>query len=66
MNTYTIWFEIYGKKMRVDIHADSEEAAKAKLRDKIKFHKIEEQKQWWTDFEAMAELLGMKRKKPTP
>lgn len=41
MNTYTIFFEIRGKKLKTDIMALSEERAKDILRNKIIFHKIQ-------------------------
>lgn len=36
----TVYFEIYGKKMKVNIDVDSSEEAKQKVRDSIKFHKV--------------------------
>jgi hypothetical protein len=38
---YTVYFEIYGKKLKVSIDANSPEDAKYKIMGKIKFHKIE-------------------------
>lgn len=38
--TYRVYFEIFGKKMRVEIEADSAVQAKEIIRDKIIFHKI--------------------------
>lgn len=40
--TYTIFFEIYGKKMKAEVKAKNEEYAKQAIRDKIIFHKIED------------------------
>lgn len=37
---FTIYFEIFGKKMKVDIEAPNEERAIWALREKIKVHKI--------------------------
>ena len=42
MKQYTIYFEIFGKKMKTTIQANSELDAKQKLKDKIVFHKVEE------------------------
>ena len=42
MKQYTIYFEIFGKKMKTTIYADSEIEAQNKLKDKIIFYKIEE------------------------
>jgi hypothetical protein len=41
MNEYIVYFEIYGKKMKVRIWANSEEDAKYKVMGKIRFHKVE-------------------------
>lgn len=38
---YTIWFTIFGKKLKTVIEANSEEEAEYKLRGKIKIDKIE-------------------------
>lgn len=43
MKTYNIFFEIYGKKMKVQINALSPERAEIILRSKIEIHKIEEE-----------------------
>jgi hypothetical protein len=37
---YTVYFELFGKKMKTTIDADTEEMAKSIIRDKIIFHKI--------------------------
>ena len=42
MKEYTIYFEIFGKKMKTTIYADSEIEAKNKLKEKIIFYKIKE------------------------
>ena len=41
MEKFTIYFELFGKKMKTEIQARSESEAKQKLFDKIVFHKIE-------------------------
>lgn len=41
-NMYTVYFEIYGKKMKATIEANSEKEAKELIKNKIKFHKIED------------------------
>ena len=41
---YTVYFEIYGKKMKATIEANSEKEAKELIKNKIKFHKIEDNK----------------------
>jgi type II secretory pathway component PulF len=44
MNEYKIYFEIFGKKLKTTIFADSENEAKQKLLNKITWHKIEKAK----------------------
>jgi hypothetical protein len=41
MAKYKVYFEIFGKKLVVEIAADSEEQAKYMVIGKIKWHKIE-------------------------
>lgn len=41
MKSYTIYFSIFGKKMKTTIDASSESSAEKLLRDKITIHKIE-------------------------
>lgn len=41
MKKFTIWFEIFGKKMKTTIEANNESEAKQALARKIIFHKIE-------------------------
>ena len=36
---YSVYFEIYGKKMKANVMADSITKAQAKVKDKIIFHK---------------------------
>ena len=38
--TYTVYFEIFGKKMRHDVGATSEADAKRKVAERIVFHKV--------------------------
>jgi len=41
MNTYNVYFEIFGKKMKVEINAKSKKQAEEIVKSKIIFHKIE-------------------------
>lgn len=41
MRNFTVYFEIYGKKMKATVLAESEEKAKKSIQDKIIFHKVE-------------------------
>lgn len=56
MKQYTIYFEIFGKKMKTTIYADSIADAKNKLKEKIIFHKIEEN----NPIDFLQNLFGMK------
>lgn len=69
--TYIIYFEIFGKKMKTTIDANSQKEAKQKVKDKIIFHKIdgvnegvdegvknENIKQF--DIDGLKDFLGMK------
>jgi hypothetical protein len=42
MNNYTIYFEIFGKKMKTEINAQSEVQAIEKLKEKIIVHRVQE------------------------
>lgn len=38
--TYTVYFSVYGKKMKVRVQADSEAAAKRQVKDDINIIKV--------------------------
>jgi len=40
MKTYKVYFEIYGKKLKVEIKANSLLEAKEKVRNSVIFHKV--------------------------
>jgi len=42
MKTYNVYFEIFGKKMKVEIKAKSKLQAEEIVKSKIIFHKIED------------------------
>lgn len=42
MNTYYVYFEIYGKKLKVKVNAKSKLQAEEIVKSKIIFHKIED------------------------
>jgi 1-deoxy-D-xylulose 5-phosphate reductoisomerase len=44
MRNYTVYFEIYGKKMKTTVMANNEEEAKDFVKNKIVFYKIENPK----------------------
>lgn len=41
MNNYTMYFEFFGKKMKTEVWAKSEEQAKNQIVDRINYLKIE-------------------------
>jgi hypothetical protein len=43
MSIYSVYFEIFGKKMRVNREADSAKEARQKVRDALIFRKVERQ-----------------------
>jgi len=47
---FTVWFELYGKKMKVTVEAKDAVDARIKVRDSIRFHKIEQEKDDVLDF----------------
>ena len=62
MTAFNVYFEIYGKKMKTIIVAESEAAAKKAIFDKIVFHKFvpidtEEPRD---QFEWLKEMMGIK------
>ena len=57
---YEIFFELYGKKMKSTVVAKSEIEAKEAIKNKIIFHKIEEQ-QWDKHFKDICDNLGIKK-----
>ena len=54
MKKYIIYFEIFGKKLRVKIIAKSVLDAQEQIRNKIKFHKIKEQ----TEFDDLLDIIN--------
>ena len=38
---YTVYFEIFGKRMKTEVEADTKEGAMYQIYGKIKFHKVE-------------------------
>jgi hypothetical protein len=68
MKNHTIYFELYGKKMKATILAESKADAMQKIRDKIVFHKVEVDKsddQYSDKFDNIADFLinGLKYRK---
>lgn len=65
MKTYEIFFEIYGKKLKTTIEANSIDMAKAIIKDKIRFDKITELKSNNNDnndlLDQMLNMFGMKK-----
>ena len=64
--TYTVYFEIFGKKMRHDVEATSEADAKRKVAEKIVYHKVVERLSDKDIADMFYDFLGiyiLKRKK---
>lgn len=55
MTRWVVYFELYGKKMKTEVRADSFYAAQCKVKDQIIFHKTEEKP--LTDAEKMQENM---------
>jgi hypothetical protein len=41
MKQFTVYFELFGKKMKTEVFANSESDAKKRISEKIIFHKVE-------------------------
>ena len=54
---FTVWFEIFGKKMKTEVYATSVAEAKQKVKDKIIFHKIE----GYNTLDNLLNIFGMKK-----
>jgi hypothetical protein len=66
MKNYTIYFEIYGKKMKTTVMAENEEKAKELVIRKIIFHKVEKSKDEFNEaidmMDDMLNFLGGKKR----
>ena len=40
LNKYTVYFELFGKKMKTDVEAKNEDHAKEIIKSKIIFHNV--------------------------
>jgi hypothetical protein len=56
--TYTIYFELYGKKMKCRIDAYDREGAIKKLKDKIIIHKVDVEQDQTVEF--LKDMFGIK------
>ena len=68
MKNYEVYFEIYGKRMKTTVLAESEESAKTVIRNKVVFHKvILKPKDEFNDIvdvmDSVLDMLGGKKKK---
>ena len=58
---YEVYFEIYGKKMKVTINANSEHDAKHLIMGKIVFHKIVKKTETtFKDFDFFKDIFNLK------
>jgi hypothetical protein len=56
---FKVYFELYDRKMSTKVIADSEAAAKQKIKDKIIFHKVVKE-ETNTDLDELLNFLGLK------
>ena len=56
MKTYTIYFEIYGKKMKTTVYADNPTDAIEKFKNKINFIKVEQE----NNIDFLKNIFGIK------
>ena len=66
MKKYTVYFELFGKKMKTTVLASSKIEAQERILSKVKFHKIEpkrftekESKEFVDDMQDLMEMFGM-------
>lgn len=58
---FTIYFELYGKKMKTDIEAFSREDAINRLKNKIIIHRVDEEiAEGENEVERLKNILGIK------
>ena len=63
---YTVYFEIYGKKLKTEVNAKNEMEAKETIKNKIIFHKLESGQNLDTlekEFYDLCDKLGIDPKK---
>ena len=59
---YTVYFEIFGKKMKYSVHAKSEEDAKYQIMGKIIWHKVTTENEYNSkEIDDMLSMFGMKK-----
>ena len=68
MKNYTVYFEVFNKKMKTTVLAENEGEAKEQIQNRIIFHKIEETKkdefnQVMDMFDGIFEKIGTKNPK---
>ena len=69
MKTYTLYFTLFGKRMKTTVDANSKQEAKEAIRNKIVFDKVEcdTDPDLFSVIDGFADFLktmGVKRKKP--
>ncbi len=57
---YTVYFEIYGKKLKTKVSAKSQDDAKQLIRNQIIFHKIEAKIEEDKAVRDLMDMLGMR------
>lgn len=61
MNKYLVYIELYGKKMKVEINANTQHEAAQTVRGDLKIHKIDKIKDDSNDvFNNLMDIFGFK------
>ena len=60
MRNFDVYFEIYGKKMKARVMAETEKLAKEEVKNKIIFHKVEKPKEEFNEsMDIMDNILNI-------
>ena len=69
MKKYTVYFELFGKKMKTTVRASSKIEAQEQILSKVKFYKVEperftekESKMFVDGMQDLMEMFGINRK----
>lgn len=67
MKNWTVYFEAFGRNLKITVTAESEEKAKDLVLQKIRFHKVEKTKDEFNDvidiIDQMSEFFNPKKPK---
>lgn len=62
MKQYTVWFEMYGKKMKTTVTAINEHAVRLKVMAEVKFYKVEQTDSIKDIFRMFGDIFNPKNK----